>query len=455
MSNRTVVGIEPNFDEAVTIRLLKAPAAFAGAGIPTLFVCDPQQMPAWSQTDAVKAHGKTIFTRLQAHPAICSALKHVLRTPHGQVHALYFKIDVIDAEQLCWETLYDDQGRFLALDHRWPIARMADSVVDRPAIEHEFSPPLKILAFIAALRIGGLSEWESLRNAVHKGRQTGLPIEVKVFVGEQPLLDSIRDEIQNQGLAGVQVAPLPEHIYEIEEALEGFAPHLVHFFCHGSTAHGVSELELATILDRQQRNAAGSIRLQVDQLANMPGMGQVWLVTLNCCEGGRPTSDFHSMAHSLVASGIPAAVGSLEPIDAADAHEFCASFYPTVFNRLQTQLGGIQPGQAVEVEWAKTLRPPRIGLCQRHQNDPGNFRQWALPVLYLRPDIFRVRKVEGGIDLETIEKMKARAEMVAGALRALPPGTPEVVLDQLLAILENLPEELRPDRNGNFPNPGE
>lgn len=449
MSNRTVVAIEPSFDEGATIRLFKAPAAFDGAWIPKPFDCDPQQMPPWSQAKAVKTHGQEIFNRLQTHPAIRSAIENVLQAPTGDVRALYFKIDVNEAESLLWETLCDSKGTFLALDRRWPIGRIADSPIDRPVVEYEFAPPLKILALISALGIEGLPKWESLRKAVVQGRQSGLPIEVKVYVGEQSLLDAIRKEIQ-QGLKGVEVIPLPERLFEIEEALAAFAPHLVHFFCHGSTAHGVSELELATILDRMQQNPTGSLRLRVDQMANMPGLEQVWLITFNCCEGGRPTTYLHSMAHSLVASGIPAAVGCLEPIAAADAHEFCQGFYPTVFARLQKVLDGIQNGQAAEFEWVESLRPPRTGLRQRYQNDPENFRQWALPVIYVRPETFRLRKAAGGIDPVALKEMRGRAEMVASALRALPPGTPAEVRNQLLALLVGFPAELLPDPNGNF-----
>lgn len=449
MSNRTVVAIEPSFDAGMTIRLFKAPVVYTGAWTPQPFDCDPQQMPPWSQSQAVKAHGQKIFNRLQAHPAICSAMQSAMHAPPGQVHALYFKIDVNDAERLLWETLCDGNGTFLALDRRWPIGRIADSPIDRPVVEYNFSPPLKIIAFLSALGVPGAPEWESLRKAVLQGRQMGLPIELRVYVGEQSLLDAIGVEI-NQGLNGITVAPLPERIFEIEDALREFAPHLVHFFCHGSTAHGVSELELATILDRLQQKPAGSIRLGVDQLANMPGLDQSWLITFNCCEGGRPTSDLHSMAHSLVASGIPAAVGCLEPIAADDAHEFCLGFYPTIFERMYQLLGRIMAGESVELEWVEALRPSRTSLAQKHQNDPDNFRQWALPVIYVRPESFRIKKTGTGIDPEAFKDMTEQAGMVASALRALPPETPQIVRDQLLSMVAALPPELRPDANGLF-----
>jgi hypothetical protein len=455
MNKRTVVAIEPGFDELMTIKLYKAPDLIEGARVPHLFDCDPEKMLSWAQPDAVKAHGQMIFSKLNDHQAIKSALEFALHAPPGQVHSIYFKVDVNDAERLCWETLCNDQGKFLALDRRWPIARMADSVVDRPIpAVHDFVPPLKIMAFFAAMGIDGQPEWESLKRAVKNGRRADFPIEVMVYVGQQSLINAIEDEILNEGLTGVRVQPLPELTGDIETAVEDFAPHLVHFFCHGSTAHGVAELELATLLDELQQKQSGSVRLQVNQLVNIPAMERAWLVTLNCCEGGRATGDLHSMAHSLVASGIPAAVGSLEPIDAADAHDFSTYFYPTIFSNLRKILADNPDGKSSELEWAEALRSPRTGLCERHNNDPGNYRQWTLPVLYVRPEPFYVKRAAVGIDSEDLRLMKIRAETVAGALRALPPDTPEEVRTQLLALLKDFPDSLKTDRFGNFGDEG-
>ena len=186
------------------------------------------------------------------------------------------------------------------------------------------------------------------------------------------------------------------------------------------------------------------MRLRIDQLAGMAAMKRVWLITLNCCEGGRATGDLHSMAHILVAEGrIPAAIGSLEPLDAADASEFSAAFYPAVFDSLSGVLANNEPGEC-ELEWAEALRLPRTGLCELHGNEPRNHRQWALPVLYVRPESFRLKKLPG-----VAPEMRIYAEKVAGALRALPPDAPEQVRDQLLALLDGYPESLRPDRFGN------
>jgi hypothetical protein len=45
---------------------------------------------------------------------------------------------------------------------------------------------------------------------------------------------------------------------------------------------------------------------------------------------------------------------------------------------------------------------------------------------------------------------KARVDAVAGALRALPPGTPDTARIELLNILADVPAELRPALDGSL-----
>jgi hypothetical protein len=45
---------------------------------------------------------------------------------------------------------------------------------------------------------------------------------------------------------------------------------------------------------------------------------------------------------------------------------------------------------------------------------------------------------------------RASAETVAGALRALPPDAPDETRRQILALLDDLPPEMRPDLYGRF-----
>jgi hypothetical protein len=292
-------------------------------------------------------------------------------------------------------------------------------------------------------------------------------VQFLVLVGEEKLLREIQDAIDRHGLTDVQVKPVPDRTSALEGAIEDFAPHILHFFCHGSASLGVAQLEVATALDWMTTGKdTGSLGLGVDALSRIPAMKQVWLVTLNCCEGGKAANNLHSMAHALVSYGIPAAVGMLEPINADDAHEFCEGFYQAIFRKLDTVLDGVAVGKSAEVEWAEALRLPRGNLRENHANDPINHREWALPVLYVRPEVFYVRKLEelhlqtgvvGGVAPEPVSPdVRKRIEVVAGALRALPPDSPEEARQQLLLeVLADVPESLRPDSSGNFPDGGD
>ena len=445
MRKRTVLTIEPSFDETIIFRLFKTSININDARIPGPFNCNPDQMPAWTQPAAVQQHGQKILQALTSHQPVSMALNMILGTPFGEVHALYFALDVEEVENLCWETLCNQQGTFLALDQRWPIARMARSVIDRPMPVHNFDSPLKILAVLSAMNIKAELEWNNLKQAVENARQKGLDIKMKVLVGEEDLLQTIQAELDNE-LTGVEVDPVPDRTSDLAGILKDFRPNIVHFFCHGNTGFGAAWLELATILDRLQNKPNGSVNLSMDQLSNMLLFDELWLVTLNCCKGGQAEEDLHSMAHQLVANGVPAAIGMLEPIDAGDAHEFCAGFYPAVFDLLQAtfdKLNNSPEAQAAEIEWAEALWPARADLCEKYNNDPVNNREWALPVLYVQTQPFHV-------DLRLLREQKQRAQAVAGALQALPPDTPDAVRTQLLAMLADIPEELRPDQNGSF-----
>lgn len=451
MASRTVVAIEPSFEDALIMRLSKAPVNIAGARKPFVFNCNPDAMPPWDEAAAVKLHGQKLFNELETHPAVNEALQNILNAAPGQTHSVYFHLMVEAAEQLCWETLCRGDGEFLAFDPRWAIARIADSVVDRHMPLYNFTPPLKVAALMSALHRDAAPEWQGLKASIEKSRAKGLNVELLVLVGQQELLESIESDIAN-GLQGVTVAPIPDRTVDLEETLSNnFRPQILHFFCHGSASHGVARLELATILDWiDDENKISSLRLQVRDLLGMPALEDTWLVTLNCCEGGKVTDNMHSMAHSLVANGVPAAVGVLEPLEVGDAHEFCAGFYPAVFEKLRRLIVEAPADASVELEWAATLRGARKSLCEKHGNDPINNRTWALPVLYVRPEVFCLKVLPDVVDQETLHAYKSRAEEVAGSLAALPPDAPVEFREALLELLDDIPESMRPDLQGNF-----
>jgi hypothetical protein len=123
--------------------------------------------------------------------------------------------------------------------------------------------------------------------------------------------------------------------------------------------------------------------------------GGLDIVTLNCCEGaaGDAAPFTHSFARTLVESGVPAVVGMRERISVDDAAKVCEAFYTEVFNDIRgaaTQFdthGAAAPAEIrVTMEWVKSLAPARRTLYPGV--DPGNSKQWTLPVLYSRVQPF-------------------------------------------------------------------
>jgi len=452
---RTIVAIDFGQGNTWMMRLEKAPVDIPDARRPCPFNCIPQAMPSWDDPEAVKKHGLKLLKELENHPAVKQAIDQALMVPPGEISPVYFQLTERAAEQLCWETLYSDNTAFLGLDARWPIGRIADSVVDRQLTPQEFSPPLKIAAVLSALNRPAAEQWKSLRDAVDAARADGLEVEVLLLVGEEALLDAIQGEVAG-GMEWVHVAAVPDRTQELEGLLGGFEPHILHFFCHGSASHGVPRLEIATILDWMQGNTTGSLKLSVENLQAMPALRKVWLVVLNCCESGRADENSHSMAHMLVSNVVPAAIGTLEPFDASDAHELSLGFFPLLFQNLAEILAACSNGSVVELECATALRGARRGLSEKHKNDPSNNREWAMPVLYTRKESFFLR-IEGdaGVPPEQVQIWQQRAEVVAGQLRALPPDTDPVVREAVLGILTDVPVWLKPDLFGEFDQPGQ
>ena len=173
------------------------------------------------------------------------------------------------------------------------------------------------------------------------------------------------------------------------------------------------------------------------------------------------------MVRDLVASGVPAAVGMLEPIDALDAHAFCGGLYAALFENLCEVTHNGPVDSEVEINWAQALRRARLSVLNRHEDDPETHRQWTVPALYVRPERFRLLLANTGAEEDTgnaggesgavgisdpdeMRRQLAVAQEVAAALQALPPGTPEALRQRLLTLLGDMPAWMRPDSNGLF-----
>lgn len=463
--NRIVVTLQPTFDGGTQVKLEKAIANFPQGQLAAPFVCQPPTTTTWTLPDAVMEHGRQLRQALAQHPAIAQMLQLLAMAPPSQVTPIYFYLQAPEAEQLYWEALYDDaQGAFLALDLRWPIGRIADALATQPAPPfYKFEGVLRLAAVLSALDVPAAAEWENLRQAIDAARAAGLPVETLLLVGEESLHDTVQTAIANGALTNVKVNLIEATVDKLEAALDDFKPHVLHFFCHGAVDHGVSRLEVATALDWAAGADVASLVLPVEQLVALPAMRQTWLVVLNCCEGGAATAHLHSMAHTLVARGAPAAVGMLEPIAAADAHRFCSGFYPALFREIAQALAQASGAQPVPIEWSMSLRAARIQIF--NGADPKNERAWALPVLYARPELFQIVRVDQPVvtpgqpapaaskGVAALQALLQRAQEVADFLRTLPLDAPASIRTRALALLDEeppVPPDLRPDMFGKF-----
>ncbi len=129
---RTIVSVFANNDH-VSFNLYLAPGDFSDARALYDFGCTENDPPFMQMSqgllapDIVKCAGTHLFENLSKHPAVKDAVTMALANTPEKVAPLYVYLNAEKAEGLPWETLYTPVGNFLALDRRWPIARIADS----------------------------------------------------------------------------------------------------------------------------------------------------------------------------------------------------------------------------------------------------------------------------------------------------------------------------------------
>ncbi|MGH8903429.1 MAG: CHAT domain-containing protein [Egibacteraceae bacterium] len=393
----------------------------------------------------VRSYGQTLWSQLRSNDEVRAALDRALGLAAGECQPLYFHLMGPRAELFNWEMLCDsDKDRFLALDRRWPIGRIAEPGQDLALASPRCDGTLRIMAVLSALGVPAREEWEGIFQAVRDARADGLRIELRVLVSEQDLFNELRGRADGNP-SELTVRAVPDRSVDVEFEIGRFAPHILHLFCHGSAGHGQSRLEFATPNDWRPAAAAtaGSVVLHAENLVQ--ALHSIWLVVLNCCEGAAAAPDVYSLALSLVANGVPAAIGMREPVNVLAANEFSRVFYRAlcteVRERLRSVAGRAEPAE-VEIEWTGMLHEPRRALAEQHRNDPANNREWTLPVLYVRSEPFNVTVAvpRAGTeardrDLEppghVTEEDASVTFTIEGLLRFLPPDTPVGVLEEL------------------------
>jgi hypothetical protein len=365
----------------------------------------------------VRQVGENLYAGLTVHAGILEALDRASRTAVGTVHPILVVTEAIGAEALPFEVLYHPKAAFLGLDPRWPMARVVG--FNKGTIARFVKLPLRVAVVLAAADRDGIPEWEALRKAVVASK---LDVAVTVLAAQ----DSVADHIQIQSESWVTVRRVPLLVDDLITEIAKLRPHVVHIFSHGSATYE-GFLEIAT---RNSVNLGDApLYVTASDLARLRDL--VWLVTLNACEGAAPAADVHSLAHSLVKNGVPAAIGMREVIDSADASEFCFVFYKNAFGALATSL---LPGARISPDWSEPLRAARAALCNGQQGPTAivasSYKPWTLPVFYRRSENFVVQAALSGLTISDDEQewVFADIEKMQQLREGLAPNTPPPVV---------------------------
>jgi CHAT domain/Tetratricopeptide repeat len=239
-----------------------------------------------------------------------------------------------------WEYLYDREYGFVSLSPETALVRYVD--MPRPAQPLPISPPLRILAMIAAPNdvpdLSGEEEWDKINAALRDLTDRGM-VEV--------------DRLEAGTLSALQ-RPLRLREY-----------HVLHFVGHGAFDEDAQDGALA-LEDRDGKTRLVTGR---DLGLMIRGHRSLRLAVLNACEGARSAREdpFGGVAQALVRQGIPAVIAMQFEISDLAAVVFGHSFYQAIADGLPVDVAMVEARRAMFAD--------------------GHEVEWATPVLYMRsPD---------------------------------------------------------------------
>jgi hypothetical protein len=343
------------------------------------------------EAGTVQTVGQLLYSAVALHPELKQTLAEALRKQPPERYPVLVEIDTDSpVEGLPWETLCDRDGTFLALDERWGVARIVDGALSSPA-QGLFTPPLKLAVVLSCLGVPAADEWKALWDSL--AAFPGLPVEVLALVSE----DSLDIQLVRSALPGVTVDSVPRDARQLKERISCFDPHVLHFFCHGST-EGSPHLSVAVRSDWRTGSSEGSLFLEAAQIRDLTPRtaDRPWLVVLNCCESAAKEArdSLQSLALMVVRdAGVPAVIGMREPVASSVASLVTENFYRALLAELAGRLDGtVEPVEPFD--WARLVVRVREKLCDKYQMPrtvaARNTRDWTLPVVYVRPPAFTV-----------------------------------------------------------------
>jgi CHAT domain len=388
MKPRTVVEIHPGEEQDSYMIWLYEPSQLAQAAMVRRFpygAGDAVPRSFAGGVGTVDQMGAYLMNALSQHPAIDRALQNLLDAAPGTTQPLLIRISP-EAENLPWETVFAN-GTFLALDQRWPIARMSQQD-GKTVTERDFQPPLQMMLILAADGVDATAEWDGILASL---QTAPFPVAVRALVAQAGLRDRIAaTNVPNVSVSAEMVPEGRDLIDLIRDAQP--SPNVLHFFCHGTVVNGTPYLQIGTALSGI--DAGNAVMLTASDIPVQALGDSLWLVTLNCCRGAQGPEAAASLVFSLMRAEVPAVAGMRLPVSDTDANVFSRSFYRTLMRLLAP---AVRPDAVVELDWTQTLYDVRMALCEAHRTaatyaqEAKSSREWTLPVLYLTPRPFVLR----------------------------------------------------------------
>jgi hypothetical protein len=348
------------------------------------------------EADSVRAAGGRLFNAVAQNPDIAQYLQTALQTGNGARFPVYVEIATnAGAEALPWEVLCSPGGDFLGLDERWSLARMVQPP-GSAAPFYTLEPPVRIAALLSCLGVPADGELAALRESVTSFGPARA--QLLVIASEEQLVVDLRKQMEDGQAPEIAAVELvPGDLDQLQALVAGFAPHVLHLFCHGSIK-GSPHVQLALKSDWKGAASsgllleAGDFRDFTSRTDDLP-----WLVVLNCCEGAvaGEGADAHSLALALALEGVaPAVVGMREPVISNTANAVTRGVYGKLMAGLAERMDAadqdVQP-----VDWALFTVAARDRLARIHEGVPrtqaaASTKEWTLPVLYVRPQEFQL-----------------------------------------------------------------
>ncbi|WP_331767473.1 CHAT domain-containing protein [Embleya sp. NBC_00896] len=372
---RTVLGFEP-FGDGTVLKLREAPVNIPGLGTNELTdVTDPG--------GTITSRGEALLERLRQHPVVSQGLNVALaQPPTARPEPLYLHMVSNQADQLPWEQLRAEPQGFIALDARWPIARIA--AIRSPVDRRTFTPPLNIVAVLSAAQRSGVPQLQALLAATALPDARAVDTHLHVITAEQAVLKAV----ESAGRSDVSVEQIASTAPELAKQITGAKPHIIHLLCHGGASGGVRTLAFAHTADFvDDETLVGSVPLKLPDLVVALVPCAPWLVVLGACQTAQ-ASETLAPAHELVSQGLPAVAGMRRLIDLNDTDRFCAALYPEV---LATVRIAVADTREHEIDWATTFTAPRQAMAQV---DPTRTDAWSDPVLYVQDSPLRIQRID-------------------------------------------------------------